>query len=193
MKPTSITVDVGLEFAPNGIRVAATKVLELSSPTSDHDLAQLTQLIESTTTSAISRSKQMGLLDSSDGQQPSSSEPTSGRVDPSSPDTYSIATNTGDRKFLQWITDRLIYMYGEHPNTDFVQIMQKFASTYTPPNPGIRHWHIEEYKFWKGLDKNCWGGSGIVSTKYDELLDTMKYLTRNRPDGIYRIVPVDTA
>lgn len=43
------------------------------------------------------------------------------------PDTYYIATNAGDRAFLEWLADRLVMVYGESPNVDFVHTLRKYA------------------------------------------------------------------
>lgn len=46
---------------------------------------------------------------------------------PNNDDTYYIATNSGDKCFLNWVADRLVHVYGESPNADFVLKLREFA------------------------------------------------------------------
>lgn len=47
-------------------------------------------------------------------------------------DTYSIATNEGDRTFLNWIADRLVNVHGDDNRADFIITLRKFAAEFKP-------------------------------------------------------------
>jgi hypothetical protein len=45
----------------------------------------------------------------------------------------------GDREFLAWIRDRLVHVYGESPNVDFIRRLDQIISAHEPPlQPGVR-------------------------------------------------------
>lgn len=42
-------------------------------------------------------------------------------------ETYRFARNAGDANFLWWLRDRLVNIYGESPDVDFVLCLEDFA------------------------------------------------------------------
>lgn len=42
-------------------------------------------------------------------------------------DTFYFAQSSGDRAFIKWLRDRLIFRYHENPNIDFVLALGNFA------------------------------------------------------------------
>lgn len=55
-----------------------------------------------------------------------------GKITPEPNETYTIAKNVGDRAFLRWMAQRLVNVYNESPNTDFVQTLNEFADRFVP-------------------------------------------------------------
>ena len=45
-----------------------------------------------------------------------------------------------DKAFLNWLADRLVYIYGESPNVDFVNKLRCIAAA-TDPNQATRNIH----------------------------------------------------
>lgn len=47
-------------------------------------------------------------------------------------ETYTIARNVGDRTFLYWLHARLLNVYKENPDIDFVRTLGDFADKFRP-------------------------------------------------------------
>lgn len=54
-------------------------------------------------------------------------------------DTYLCARASGDSMYLGWIKERLIHVYGESPNVDFVQTIDNFT-TYFERRKNVPKW-----------------------------------------------------
>lgn len=53
-------------------------------------------------------------------------------------------------------------------------------------------WTIEQYKFWKGLNKTCWARHPgmYTSDNWSNMFDIMREFEKVNPKGIYRVTLV---
>jgi len=51
-------------------------------------------------------------------------------LDPTEYETHKIATNVGDARFLRWIYRRMLHVYGEDSNMDYMRVLKKFGDKF---------------------------------------------------------------
>lgn len=50
-----------------------------------------------------------------------------------------LVRNARDWHFLHWVADRLVYIYKESPNVDFVLRLREMAEGYKPDTPPVQN------------------------------------------------------
>jgi len=63
-------------------------------------------------------------------------------------DTYLCARASGDKTYLNWMRDRLVHVYNESPNVDYVQTLQNFAEYFERRRlvPSWLSWLLQRYR-----------------------------------------------
>jgi hypothetical protein len=58
------------------------------------------------------------------------------------------------------------------------------------PTPNVISWDIEEYKIWKGIDKEtpCWASLGWACGSWDSANSILVYMNGNKPKAILRVI-----
>lgn len=53
------------------------------------------------------------------------------------------------------------------------------------------YWDIQEYKIWKGIDKDrpCWASRGFACSEWKDAYGLMQYIEQNTPAVVLRVVP----